>query len=157
MASFNKGKLRLQDLATDLDATNQYIRRILWYARNIGTFTADRSNWHGVITTIWGFIDREIRFVLKTPEDYKNLADFIKRVEQTKYLIASFARDPTPGRTLYTSYGRKSYPSRPAYAERSHNSQPFQRRNNKAHDVRFPSRIHRKDVDGKGKGIDRTG
>ena len=44
-------------------------------------FIVDRSNWYGVITIIWGFIDREIRFVLKVLEDYENLADFIKRVE----------------------------------------------------------------------------
>ncbi len=156
MASFNKGKLRLQDVAADPDATNQYIQHMLQYARDISTFTADRSNWHGVMTTIWGSINREIRLVLKAPEDHKNLADFIKRVEQAKYLIASFARDPAPGRTPYASRRRESYPSRPAYAERSHNSQPFQRCDDKVYNVRFPSRAHKKDADGKGKGIDRT-
>jgi len=156
MASFNKGKLRLQDVATDLDATNQYIQRILWYARNIGTFTADRSNWHGVITTIWGFIDREIRFVLKTPEDYKNLVDFIKRVEQTKYLIASFARNPMLDKIPYTSHRYKSYLSYSVYIERSCNSQPFQQRDDKAYNVHFLSHIHKKNVDSKNKSIDRT-
>jgi len=123
----------------------------------MGTFIADRFNWYRVITIIWGSMDREIRLVLKAPEDYENLADFIKRVEQAKYLIASFARDPMPGRTPYASRGCESYPSRPTYVERSRNSQPFQRYDNKTRDVRFPSYTHRKDVDGKSKGIDRTG
>src|SRR6266699_4410299 len=79
MASFNKGKLRLQDIAADPDTTNQYIQRILRYARDIGMLTANRSNWHRVMATIWGSIDREIRFVLKAPKDHENLADFIKR------------------------------------------------------------------------------
>src|SRR6266699_4421787 len=65
MASFNKGKLRLQDVAADPDDTNQYIQRMLRYARDMGMLTADRSNWYGVMTTIWGSIDREIRLVLK--------------------------------------------------------------------------------------------
>ncbi len=121
----------------------------------MGTFTVDRSNWHGIMTIIWGSIDREIRFVLKVLKDYKNLADFIKRVEQTKYFIVSFAKDLAPSRTPYTSYGRESYPSRPAYIKCSRNSQPFQRRDNKAYDIRFPSYVHEKDVDGKSKGIDR--
>ena len=85
-------------------------------------FIVDRSNWHGIITTIWSFIDREIRFVLKAPKDYKNLADFIKRVEQAKYLIASFAKDLALGRTLYALCKRESYPSRPTYIECSYNS-----------------------------------
>jgi len=93
---------------------------------------------------------------LKAPEDHENLADFIKRVEQAKYLIASFAKDPAPGRTPYASRRRESYPSRPAYAKRSCNSQPFQRCDDKAYNVRFPSRVHGKDIDGKGKGIDRA-
>ena len=117
---------------------------------------ANRSNWHRVITIIWGFIDREIRLVLKALEDHENLADFMKRVEQAKYLIASFARDPAFGRTPYALRGRESYPSRPAYIECSRNSQPFQRHNDKAYNVRFSSYTHGKDVDGKGKGIDRT-
>src|SRR6266699_4916916 len=101
----------------------------------MGMFIVDRSNWHGVMTIIWGSINRKIRFVLKALKDYKNLADFIKRVEQAKYLIASFARDLTPGRTLYILYGYKSYLSRLAYIKRSYNSQPFQRYNNKAYDI----------------------
>ncbi len=83
------------------------------------------------------------------------MTDFIKKVEQAKYLIASFTRDPTPGRTPYTSHRYESYLSYPAYTKRSHNSQPFQRRDDKAHDVRFPSYIHKKNADNKGKGIDR--
>src|SRR6266566_2208859 len=100
-------------------------------------------------------MDREIRLVLKTPEDHKNLMDFIKRVEQAKYLIASFARDPALGRTPYTLRGHESYLSRPVYIERFRNSQPFQRRDNKVYNIRFPSHIHRKDVDDKSKSIDR--
>ncbi|SRR6266566_5343407 len=136
---------------------NQYIQRILRYARDIGTFIVDRSNWHGVITIIWGFIDREIRFVLKVLKDHKNLADFIKRVEQAKYLIASFIRDLTLDKTPYVLYGCESYLSRPVYTECSYNLQSFQRRDDKAHNVYFLSRIYRKDVDGKGKSIDRIG
>ncbi len=85
------------------------------------------------------------------------MTDFIKRVEQTKYLIASFAKDPTPGRTSYTSRGRESYLSRPVYIKCSHNSQPFQRHNNKTYNVCFLSRTYGKDADGKSKGIDRVG
>src|SRR6266566_3362223 len=113
----------------------------------MGMFIVDRSNWHGVMTIIWGSIDREIRFVLKALEDYKNLADFIKRVEQAKYLIAFFARDPALGRTLYILYGREFYPSCPVYIECSCNSQSFQRRDDKTYDVCFLSYIYRKDVD----------
>ncbi len=125
------------------------------YARDIGTFIVNRFNWHIVITTIWGSIDREIRFVLKAPEDHKNLADFIKRVEQTKYFIASFIRDLASGRIPYTSYGYESYPSCPAYTERFCNLQPFRRCDNKTYDVRFLSCIYKKDIDSKGKSIDR--
>jgi len=85
------------------------------------------------------------------------LTDFIKRVEQTKYLIISFVKDPTLSRTPYALYRYESYPSRPVYTECSCNSQPFQRRDDKAHDVCFPSCVYRKDIDGKDKGIDRTG
>ncbi len=84
------------------------------------------------------------------------MTDFIKRIEQTKYLIASFAKDPTPSRTPYTLHRYESYPFRPVYIERSHNSQLFQQYNNKTHNVRFPSRIHKKDINGKNKNIDRT-
>src|SRR6266699_7066027 len=108
------------------------------------------------MTTIWGSMDREIRFVLKVPEDHKNLADFIKRVEQTKYFIIFFVKDPAPNRTPYTSYGHESYPFRSAYIKRFYNSQPFQQRNNKTHDIHFLFYIHRKDVDDKNKNIDRT-
>ena len=59
-------------------------------------------------------------------------------------------------RTLYILYKRKSYLSRPAYIERSHNLQPFQRYDDKAYDIRFPSYVYKKDVDDKDKGIDRT-
>jgi len=93
---------------------------------------------------------------LKTPKNHKNLADFIKKIEQTKYFIASFTKDPTPSRTPYASHRRESYPSCPAYIERSYNLQPFRRRNNKAHNIRFPSYIYRKDTDSKDKGINRT-
>jgi len=98
----------------------------LRYVRDIGMFIANRSNWHGVITIIWGSIDREIRFVLKALEDHKNLTDFIKNVEQTKYFIVSFIKDLAPGRTLYTSCGCESYLSYSVYIERFYNSQPFQ-------------------------------
>ncbi len=153
---FNKRKFYLQDIVIDPDTTNQYIQRILRYARDISTFIVDRSNWYGVITTIWGSIDRKIRFILKVLKNHKNLTDFIKRVEQTKYFIASFVRNPTSNRTLYILYGYESYLSRPIYTERSYNSQPFQRHDNKAHDVRFSSCIYKKNVDSKSKGIDWT-
>ncbi len=120
-------------------------------------FIVDRSNWYGVIIIIWGSIDREIRFILKVLEDHENLADFIKRVEQTKCFIASFVKDPTPSRTPYTSCGREFYPSYPVYTERSYNSQSFQRHDNKAYDIRFPSCVYKKDIDSKSKGIDRIG
>ena len=94
---------------------------------------------------------------MKVLEDHENLVDFIKRVEQVKYLIASFTRDLAPGRTLYILYGRESYLSRPAYVERSCNSQSFQQYDDKVHDVRFPSRVHRKDIDDKSKSINRIG
>ncbi len=152
--SFNKGKLYLQDVATDPDATNQYIQRMLQYARNISTLIIDRSNWYRIITTIQGSINREIQFVLKTPENYKNLADFIKRIEQTKYLIAFFVRNPMLGRILYTSRRHESYPSRSVYIEHSYNSQPFQRYNNKIYNIRFLFRVYRKDINSKNKGID---
>ena len=82
--------------------------------------------------------------------------DFIKKVEQIKYLIVFFVKDPTPGRTLYTSYKRESYLSRPVYIKRSCNSQLFQQRDDKAYNVRFLFYVYKKDIDGKGKGIDRT-
>src|SRR6266699_2589 len=104
---------------------------------------------------IWDFIDREIRLVLKALKDHKNLTDFIKRVEQVKYLIASFVRDLAFGRTPYISRGRESYLSHSIYIEHSYNLQSFQRCNDKAHDVRFSSYVYRKDVDNKDKGIDR--
>ena len=91
----------------------------------MGMLIIDRVNWHGVITIIWGSIDREIRFILKVLKDYKNLADFIKRVEQIKYLIVFFARDLAPDRTLYASYGRDFYLFRSAYIECSCNLQFF--------------------------------
>jgi len=94
---------------------------------------------------------------LKVLKDHKNLADFIKRIEQTKYLIASFVKDLASGRTPYILYGRESYLSRSVYIERFRNSQLFQRRNNKVYDVRFLSYTYKKDVNGKGKGIDRVG
>src|SRR6266566_2934593 len=134
---------------------NQYIQRILRYARDIGTFIVDRSNWHGVITIIWGFIDREIRFVLKVLKNYKNLADFIKRVEQAKYLIASFVRNLASGRTLYVLRRRKSYLSRLAYTKRSYNLQPFQRYDDKTYNIYFLFCVYKKDVDSKNKSIDR--
>ncbi len=80
--------------------------------------------------------------------------DFIKRVEQTKYFIASFTKDLTFDRTSYASYRCESYPSRPVYIERFHNSQPFQRRDDKTYNVRFLSYIYRKDVNSKNKNID---
>jgi len=128
---------------------------MLWYARDIGIFIVDRSNWYGVMITIWGFIDREIRFVLKVLKDHKNLADFIKRIEQIKYFIAFFIKDPTFNRTLYTSYRYKSYLSYPAYTKRSRNSQPFQRRDNKTYNIYFLSRVYKKDINSKNKNINR--
>jgi len=92
---------------------------------------------------------------LKILEDYKNLADFIKRVEQAKYFIVFFVRNPTPGKTLYILRGYKSYLSRSIYIEHSYNLQPFQRHDDKTYDVHFLFYIYKKDVDNKDKGIDR--
>jgi len=83
------------------------------------------------------------------------LADFIKRVEQTKYFIAFFAKDLAFNRTLYASRGYESYLSRPVYIKRSYNLQPFQQYDNKVHNIRFLSYIHKKDINGKSKDIDR--
>ncbi|SRR6266566_6384103 len=101
-------------------------------------------------------MDREIRLVLKALEDHKNLADFIKKVEQIKYFIVSFARDLTSGRTLYTLCRYKSYPSYPVYTKHSHNLQSFQRYNDKVYNVRFLSCVYKKDINSKNKSIDRT-
>ena len=94
---------------------------------------------------------------MKVPKDYKNLADFIKRVEQAKYFIASFAKDPTPDRTPYVLRRYESYLSHPIYIERSRNLQPLQQHDNKVYNVCFLSCIYKKDVDSKNKGIDRVG
>ena len=92
---------------------------------------------------------------MKALEDYKNLADFIKRVEQAKYLIVSFVRDLAFGRTSYASRGRESYLSRPIYIECFCNLQSFQQYDDKAYNIRFPSYTYKKDIDGKSKSIDR--
>jgi len=93
---------------------------------------------------------------LKALEDYKNLVDFIKRVEQTKYLITSFVKDLTSDRILYTSYRRKFYLFHSIYIKRFYNLQPFQQYDDKIYDVHFLFYIYRKDIDGKNKGIDWT-
>ena len=84
------------------------------------------------------------------------MADFIKKIEQTKYLIVSFVKDPTPDRTLYTSRRYNSYPFCPAYIERSYNLQAFQRYNDKTYEVRFSFNSYKKDANNKNKNIDRT-
>ena len=38
-------------------------------------------------------MDREIRLILRALEAHEKLADFIKRVEKTKYLIISFVKN----------------------------------------------------------------
>ena len=94
---------------------------MLRYARDMGILAIDRSNWYRVMTTIWGSIDREIRLVLKALKDHKNLADFIKRIVQTKYLIASFAKDLASNKVPYIAYKCEAYPSRLVYLKRLYN------------------------------------
>ncbi len=147
MEKFNKSRLRLKDVAEDPALTGRFVQRLLRLSKDMGILAEDRSNWIGVVTTIWDKMDPEIRLVLHAPSPSEQLTDFIQRVEKAKYLVAGFARNHVSQRlkaekaAAYTRKDKKpySYSGRDSYRpqhDRPRQGDRYDNRRDRQHDER---------------------
>jgi len=131
----------LKDVAEDPTLTGRFVQRLLHFSKDIEIFIEDRSNWIGVVTTIWDKIDPKIRLILHTPNLSEQLTDFIQYIEKAKYLVARFACNHVSQRlkaekaAAYIQQNKKPYSYRPQY-NRPQQSDRYNKRYDKQHNER---------------------